>query len=144
VVLVRIHVIVGVLSVLSAGAALSQGREGPGAMFDRADGNADGVVSRDEFIAARAEQFAGRDRNGDGFIDGADLGERAAARPRISQAMNALVTQFDADKDGKVGKDEFVSGGMKLFDRADADKSGSLDAKELDAAKAGLRERASR
>jgi len=132
-----------VAALFLAGAASAQGREGPG-VFDRADKNGDGVVARDELLTSRAEQFASRDRNGDGFIDEADLGERAAARPRISQAMNAMITQLDTDKDGKLSKTEFVEGGAKLFDRADADSNGSLDAKELEAAKTGLRERAAR
>lgn len=132
------------VTLICATAVCAQGREGPGAIFDRADKNGDGVVARDEFLTSRAEQFASRDRNGDGFIDNADLGERAASRPRISQAMTALVTRFDTDRDGKVSKTEFVDGGAKLFDRADTDKSGSLDGKELEAAKTALRERAGR
>jgi Ca2+-binding EF-hand superfamily protein len=140
----RIQVVVGLVAVLCAGAAFPQGREGPGALFERADRNGDGVIAREEFLASRAEQFGNRDRNGDGFIDNTDLGERAASRPRVSQAMGAMVTQFDTDKDGKVSKNEFVDGGVKVFDRADADQSGSLDSKELEAAKAALKERANR
>jgi len=136
--------ILAVATLICATAVSAQGREGPGAIFDRADKNGDGVVARDEFLTSRAEQFASRDRNGDGVIDNKDVGERAAARPRLSQAMTAMVTQFDTDKDGKVSKTEFVDGGAKLFDRADADANGSLDAKELEAAKTALRERAGR
>lgn len=138
------RVLVAAVALILATAVSAQGREGPGAVFDRADKNGDGVVARDEFLTSRAEQFASRDRNGDGFIDSSDLGERAAGRPRISQAMTAMVTQFDTDKDGKVSKQEFVDGGAQLFDRADSDKNGSLDAKEIDAAKTALRERAGR
>ena len=140
----RIQVLVGVVLVIAAGAALGQGRERPGSVFDRADGNGDGVVTRDEFLTARAEQFNTRDRNSNGFIDSADLGERAARRQRMADAMTAVITQFDADKDGKVNKAEFVDGGAKVFDRADTDKSNSLDSKEVEAAKAALRERAGR
>jgi Ca2+-binding EF-hand superfamily protein len=140
----RIHVLAGAMIMLCASAAFGQSRERAGALFDRADSNGDGTVGRDEFLTARAEQFGSRDRNGDGFIDGADFGERASARPRISQALNAMITQLDADKDGKVSKDEFVNGGAASFDRVDADKSGSLDAKEREAAKQALRERAGR
>jgi Ca2+-binding EF-hand superfamily protein len=140
----RLSVVVGLMAMLSAGSALSQGREGPGALFDRADKNGDGTIARDEFLSARAEQFTTRDRNGDGFIDNADLGERAASRPRVSQAMTAMVAQFDTDKDGKVSKAEFVDGGVKVFDRADGDKNAALDSKELEAAKAALKERAGR
>lgn len=136
--------LLGLVCVMCAGVAFGQGRERPADIFERADSNRDGVIARDEFTAARSTQFANRDRNGDGFIDSTDLGERAAGRPRVTQAMDAMVTQFDADKDGKISKDEFVTGGVKLFDAADTDKNGSLDVKEVEAAKALLKERAGR
>lgn len=130
------------LSFLWASAADAQVRERSGMLFDRADANGDGLVTRDEFTNARAGQFASRDRNGDGFIDDGDLGRRAAGRARISQAMSAMVKQFDSDNDGKIAKQEFVDGGAKLFDRADADESGSLDKNEIEAANASLRQAA--
>lgn len=140
----RIHAVFILGSVLFAASAVAQGRDGPGAMFDRADSNGDGVVTRDEFLAARATQFGKRDRNADGVIDSSDLGERAAGRRRASQALNAIVEQADTNADGKVSKDEFVEGGGKLFERADADRSGTLDAKEIEAAQARLKERTRR
>jgi Ca2+-binding EF-hand superfamily protein len=137
----RIHALVVIVSVMAAGAALAQGRERPGGMFDGADGNGDGVITRGEFLNARADQFSTRDRNSDGFIDKEDLSDRAARRQRMTQAVTAMVTQLDADNDGKVNKGEFVDGGAKLFDRADTNNSESLDSKEIEAAKAALRER---
>jgi Ca2+-binding EF-hand superfamily protein len=129
-------------SVLCAGAVLAQGREGPGAMFEHADTNGDHAISRDEFVSTRTEQFGKRDRNDDGFVDSKDLGERASARLRVSQAMSGIVKQFDVDHDGKLNKDEFVAGGLKVFERVDADHSGSLDPKELETAKAAVKARA--
>lgn len=133
-----------VIGVLVASTAGAQARERAGMSLDRADTNSDGVVSRDEFSNARAEQFASRDRNGDGFIDKNDLTGRAARRGRGQQAMEAIVKQLDSSGDGKVAKSEFVDGGAKLFDRADADKSGTLDKQEIESAKASLREAAGR
>jgi hypothetical protein len=140
----RVHVFLGIVTFVAASAAFGQGRERSGAVFDRADANGDRVITRDEFMKARADQFATRDRNSDGFVDATDLGERAAGRQRVTQAMTAMIGQLDADQDGKVSKAEFVDGGSKLFDRADTDKSNSLDVKEVEAAKAALREHASR
>ena len=138
----RVHVLMTVVSLSIAARVLAQGREGPGSVFDRADTNGDGAITRDEFRDARAAQFTKRDRNHDGAIDQEDVGQRAAARPRVTQAMNALLTQFDSNADSEVSKDEFVDGGMKVFERADADGNGTLDAKEVETAKAKLRERA--
>jgi Ca2+-binding EF-hand superfamily protein len=135
-------VLIVAAGVLCAASVLGQGREGPGAMFDHADTDGDGAVSRDEFVSTRTEQFGKRDRNGDGFVDTKDLGERASARPRVSQAMSGIVKQFDVDHDGKLSKDEFVAGGLKIFERADADHNGSLDEKEREGAKAAVKARA--
>ncbi len=136
-------VVVMTLGVLIAGCASAQIRDRAG-VLDRADANRDGVITREEFLKARAEQFASRDRNGDGFIDERDLGRRAAGRARASQAMDAIVKQLDSNGDSKVAKSEFVDGGGKLFDRADADKNGTLDKQEIEAAKANLRGAAGR
>jgi Ca2+-binding EF-hand superfamily protein len=132
-------VLILVAGCFCAGGVFAQGREQAGAMFEHADANDDGALSREEFVYARTDQFEKRDRNGDAFIDNTDLSERAAARPRVSQAMNAIVQQFDADHDGKLSKDEFVAGGMKVFERADVDHDGSLDTKELAAAKSAVK-----
>jgi hypothetical protein len=55
--------------------ALSQSRDG--GAIEQADANKDGKVTRQEYIDARAAQFARMDRNGDGVVDDADSRERA-------------------------------------------------------------------
>ena len=132
-----------ILTCLLSVNAHAQIRERPGSMFDRADANADGTLTREEYAAARAEQFATRDRDSDGDLDTADFGERAD-RPRVSKATAAMVFQFDADRDGKVSKAEFVDGGLKLFDRADVNKNGALDQKEREDAESSIRKKRGR
>jgi Ca2+-binding EF-hand superfamily protein len=97
-------------------------------MLQSADRNKDGLIARDEFLAARAERFSKMDRNADGFLDEAD--RRQPDRQARRGAM--LRERFDANSDGKFSKDEFVNGAAFLFDRADTDGNALLDAKEIE------------
>ena len=100
-------------------------------MLERADGNGDGSITRVEMLDARAKVFSTRDRNGDGYIDAADVPSRAAARPRVADGMSKLRQLLDTSGDGKVSKQEFIDGGLALFTRADTDHNDTLDPKEL-------------
>lgn len=51
----------------------------------------------------------------------------AAGQPEVKQ----LLLLMDADKNGKVSKQEFMRFMEAEFDRLDKDKSGELDVKEL-------------
>ena len=127
------------LLLLLGSAAHAQMRPSAGAMFDGADANKDGLVSRDEFVGARASQFSRLDRNGDGFLDDADLPKRALAR-RQQNGSAQLLTQFDSNGDGRISKEEFVNGPTPVFDQADANKDGSLDKQELEVARASAKQ----
>jgi hypothetical protein len=48
-----------------------------------------------------------------------------------NQLVRPLVEALDANKDGKVGDDEFAAGMKKLFAEWDKDRSGTLDPKEI-------------
>ncbi len=91
-------------------------------IFERADANNDGSVTREEFIAARADHFTKLDRNSDGYIDSNDVPKRLAARRQQQGGGDFMVGQFDADGDGKVSKEEFVNGPTLVFDRADTEQ----------------------
>jgi Ca2+-binding EF-hand superfamily protein len=125
---------VSVLSAALLSTPASAQRRGEG-IFERADANNDGSVTREEFLAARAAQFARLDRNSDGYIDSRDIPKRLAQRRQQQGGGDFMASQFDADGDGKVSKQEFIDGPTLIFDRADADKNEVLDPKELAAAK---------
>lgn len=134
----RTFVSAALLILLSTPAMAQMRGEG---IFERADANDDGSVTRDEFIAARADLFTKLDRNSDGYIDSNDVPKRLAARRQQQGGRDFMVGQFDADGDGKVSKEEFVNGPTLAFDRADTNKDNVLDAKELAAAKEVVKEK---
>jgi Ca2+-binding EF-hand superfamily protein len=135
-------VAIATILLFSSCVALAQSREG--GVLEQADVNKDGKVTRQEYIDARAAQFARMDRNGDGVVDDTDSRERAdqsAVGKRMAASMRG---RMDANSDGKISKDEFVNSPTMLFDRFDGDKNGELDAKELEGARGAaerLRER---
>jgi len=108
-------------------------------VFEAADANHDGTVTRAELIAARADRFSKLDRNGDGYIDSGDLPKRLRRRQKASDRLSTLIAQFDKDGDGRISRDEFVNGPTRAFDRADTNHDGVLSADELKRAKAALR-----
>src|SRR5512145_921128 len=124
------RVAIATVLMVSSGVALAQSREG--GTIEQADANQDGKVTRQEYIDARAAQFARMDRNGDGVVDETDSRDRADQSSRGKRAGAALRGRIDSDGDGKISKDEFVNAPTMLFDKFDADKNGELDAKELE------------
>lgn len=129
---------------LAAVPAHAQLRPNPAQIFDTADANQDGKITRDEFRAARSKNFARLDRNKDGFIDEKDKPRRLLARQGQDDAdgedrLAEMRKEFDSDGDGRISRAEFDNGPMLGFDRADADKNGELNAQEIAAAKAAMK-----
>jgi hypothetical protein len=136
------RVAIATVLLFSSCVALAQSRE-DGAL-KQADVNKDGKVTRQEYMDARAAQFARMDRNGDGVVDDTDSRECADKSAVGKRMAGAIRGRMDANRDGKISKDEFVNSPTVLFDRFDGDKNGELDAKELEGARGAaerLRER---
>lgn len=129
------HMALAAVLLTSSGAALAQMRSNAEAVFEQADTNHDGNVSREEFIAARAGQFSKLDRNGDGYIDDQDLPKRMMAMQQANARIAELRQQFDANGDGRISQQEFAQGPTPVFDQADSNGDGVLNAQELAAAK---------
>jgi Ca2+-binding EF-hand superfamily protein len=98
-----------------------------------ADANRDGTITKPELIAYRAANFGRIDRNNDGYLTDSDI--PAFLRGRGGPIdLESLRSQFDANRDGKISRDEFATGPTLVFDRADADRNCQLTTAEINRA----------
>lgn len=91
--------------------------------FDR---DKDGIIPKAEMEEAIALLYKGDDRNGDGFLDAAEV--RAVNDRLMGQQGSTPVIDWNAD--GKVLLAEYASQWRTLFERSDADADGIVDARE--------------
>jgi Ca2+-binding EF-hand superfamily protein len=63
--------------------------------------------------------------------DDKDKPNKPAASPEVERAVEALLERMDANKDGKISKDEAKGRIAANFDRLDTNKDGFLDKDEL-------------
>lgn len=143
----RVILLVSVIALATSGCAFGAARAVAqasrpdlGQMLERADANGDGAVTREEFTQARARMFERLDRNSDGFWTKDDTPRLAARRGRGERIAEALIA-LDKDGDGKVSRDEFVNTPGLMFQRADMNHDGTVDAKELAAFQAAVASR---
>lgn len=131
------RIILGALALAAAPSAHAQAGGEHGIMAT-ADANKDGLVSRDEYRTSRSLKFARLDRNGDGAVSKDDYARLAEKRPDMARQLDLLVTEADANKDGKVTQAEYDAMPMPMFERADTDGDGSVDKTEMAAARAQM------
>lgn len=108
--------------------------------LEELDADKDGVLSRAEWVAAAEKLYADSPHDKDGRADqngiGVGMGKRfppppadMGGPPFAPGTMFAaeIVKRADADKDGKLTRDELVAAAGTLFDEIDAAKGGKLD-----------------
>ena len=136
----------------TASALLAQPMGGPGMMMQ--DPYGDATVARKDAEAQAAARFAAMDANGDGVLTpdelramrrdrrGGEPGGPDGPGPGMGGGMGGgMARMLDADGDGKVSREEFVAGNLRLFDRGDADHDGLLTKAERQAAMEAMRAR---
>lgn len=108
--------------------AASGAEAGPPAedAFTPFDRDKDGVIPKAEMEEAIALLYKGDDRNGDGFLDGAEV--RVVNDRLMGEQGSTPVIDWNAD--GKVLLAEYASQWRTLFERSDADADGIVDARE--------------
>lgn len=129
-----------VLPVLGSMPASAQiGRPDPAELFAQADTNHDGVVSRQEFLAARAVRFDKLDRNHDGYLTDADIPRFMRGNAERMQKFHAVLQMADTNHDGKVSRAEFAAAGERMFDLIDSNHDNVIDQVEMQQATARLK-----
>jgi Ca2+-binding EF-hand superfamily protein len=89
-----------------------------------ADADKDGVITREEVVAAAERRFAGFDRNKDGKLDAADADtlRQETADYRVQRFFH----RFGAGPDGRVTKEQFYAKAKERFARLDRDSDGTI------------------
>ena len=102
-----------------------------------------GTLTKDEFDARSRERFARLDRNSDGIIDAAEIEAAMIERTSIwgkirgraanqgASMADRMLRTYDANKDGKVTRDEYLAGIRKQFAEMDLNNDGRITDDDL-------------
>ena len=108
----------------------------PNAAFDRLDVNKDGMISRDEFGAAREQRIEKRVERRVERRDGAKEGQPRAMRMHRGGGMGMrLIVMADTNKDGRITLAEAETLALQHFDRMDSNRDGRVTLEERRAAR---------
>ena len=100
-------------------------------------------IVRDTVLKRAGAQFDKMDANKDGVLDAAEQAAFVDAEvAKLKARLTARFAEADADKDGKVTREEFVAARGKWFDAVDANADGVLDQAELRAYNSGRAQKA--
>lgn len=112
----------------AAGSTEAPKRVRESAALKRFDADASGTVTRGELETTLTADFKKEDVNADAQLDTA---EARALNERLRQERNVSPV-FDWNADGRLVYTEFATQWRTLFDRADRDRNGVIDADELE------------
>lgn len=112
-------------------------RGGPAAMFERADLDGDGRITRAEMGSMRDERFRRIDADGDGLLTVAEL--TAKGHEKAGRRAERMLERADENGDGAISSAEFAAladrRAAHMFERVDANGDGALDRAEVEAMK---------
>ncbi len=107
----------------------SRGKGGFGMMrLKRLDADKNGAISKDEFLSPRLGEFKTLDANSDKTVEPSEIGvslqEPAEFRTR------RFVKRVDANRDGKITREEFEQGPRAMFAGRDINSDGKINAQD--------------
>lgn len=102
-------------------------------MLMKADANKDGEITMEEIETLRDERFGRFDSNDDGVVEAAEIEAKLRARmeERLQRRIKRMTRRFDADRDGKITKEEFNRFARERFTWADLNDDGKIAEDEL-------------
>ena len=101
-----------------------------GGMMRMADANGDGVITRDEWLAASDARFARMDANGDGVLQ---YSERPMRRGRPGGPVGGPPPEGGKHR-ADMTRAQFREDALRRFDRLDTNHDGKIDQQERAAA----------
>jgi Ca2+-binding EF-hand superfamily protein len=138
----RIMLLGGVVGVILTAVSPVFAGGGKGAMWLDADTNKDGSIDRAEFDALRGTHFAAFDANSDGLLTAeefkaarekrrAEMKSHAGQNGDVSRHGEGMLKRIDTSGDGRVTADEWQASSLQRFVRLDADGDGAISAEEM-------------
>ncbi len=98
--------------------------------FEKADTDASGDLTFDEFSAAFQERIGGADANSDGVMTVEEIADEIQRR-RAERMARRIIERFDADGDGQLTTAEIESRQKKMFALLDGNDDGKLEMDEM-------------
>ncbi len=95
--------------------------------FSSIDADANGEISKEEFVAHVTKEFAEKDANGDGKVTAEECGH---------------FDMLNTDGDDFISEEEFSAGHENMFNKMDKDGSGSISREEMEAQMKAMKEKA--